>query len=190
MTQRINETRNTPVTERVKQKWKSILFKNNGYGTLYNINCELVDIESPENKGLFLRDCNDVRFFRFGPITSCDVERSLSQYKLCLADNRKRFMFEREISKLNNKSGKTRKDVNICISRNRINGAIDKLNEDIDSIVTWTKKFHLNINPGKTQAIILGHKRQTDAVKQLDISPLNFANFLKHLKKRHDEFHT
>ncbi|KAJ4430014.1 hypothetical protein ANN_22222 [Periplaneta americana] len=49
--------------------------------------------------------------------------------------------------------------------------AIDKLNEDIDSIVTWTKKFHLNINPGKTQAIILGHKRQTDAVKHLDISP-------------------
>ncbi|KAJ4451392.1 hypothetical protein ANN_02854 [Periplaneta americana] len=54
----------------------------------------------------------------------------------------------------------------------RINDAIDKLNEDIDSIVTWTKKFHLNINPGKTQAIILGHKRQTDAVKHLDISPV------------------
>ncbi|KAJ4436721.1 hypothetical protein ANN_16853 [Periplaneta americana] len=54
----------------------------------------------------------------------------------------------------------------------RINDAIDKLNEDIDSIVTWTKKFHLNINPGKTQAIILGHKRQTNAVKHLDISPV------------------
>ncbi|KAJ4427535.1 hypothetical protein ANN_25183 [Periplaneta americana] len=54
----------------------------------------------------------------------------------------------------------------------RINDAIDKLNKDIDSIVTWTKKFHLNINPGKTQAIILGHKRQTDAVKHLDISPV------------------
>ncbi|KAJ4451684.1 hypothetical protein ANN_03154 [Periplaneta americana] len=54
----------------------------------------------------------------------------------------------------------------------RINDAIDKLNEDIDSIVTWTKKFHLNINPGKTQAIILGKKRQTDAVKHLDISPV------------------
>ncbi|KAJ4448805.1 hypothetical protein ANN_00196 [Periplaneta americana] len=48
----------------------------------------------------------------------------------------------------------------------------NKLNKDIDSIVTWTKKFHLNINPGKTQAIILGHKRQTDAVKHLDISPV------------------
>ncbi|KAJ4444616.1 hypothetical protein ANN_06412 [Periplaneta americana] len=56
--------------------------------------------------------------------------------------------------------------------KDRINDAIDKLNKDIDSIVTWTKKFHLNINPGKTQAIILGHKRQTDAVKHLDISPL------------------
>ncbi|KAJ4439018.1 hypothetical protein ANN_14974 [Periplaneta americana] len=54
----------------------------------------------------------------------------------------------------------------------RINDAINKLKEDIDSIVTWTKKFHLNINPGKTQAIILGHKRQTDAVKHLDISPV------------------
>ncbi|KAJ4444532.1 hypothetical protein ANN_06327 [Periplaneta americana] len=58
----------------------------------------------------------------------------------------------------------------------RINDTIDKLNKDIDSIVTWTKKFHLNINPGKTQAIILGHKRQTDAVKHLDISPLNATN--------------
>ncbi|KAJ4434566.1 hypothetical protein ANN_23128 [Periplaneta americana] len=57
-------------------------------------------------------------------------------------------------------------------SNHRINDAIDKLNEDIDSIVTWTKKFHLNINPRKTQAIILGHKRQTDAVKHLDISPV------------------
>ncbi|KAJ4445497.1 hypothetical protein ANN_07305 [Periplaneta americana] len=56
---------------------------------------------------------------------------------------------------------------------NRVNDAIDKLNKDNDSmIVTWTKKFHLNINPGKTQAIILGHKRQTDAVKHLDISPV------------------
>ncbi|KAJ4438569.1 hypothetical protein ANN_14516 [Periplaneta americana] len=58
------------------------------------------------------------------------------------------------------------------ITPDRINDAIDKLNKDIDSIVTWTKKFHLNINPGKTQAIILGHKQQTDAVKHLDISPL------------------
>mgnify|MGYP007085076065 CR=1 FL=1 len=82
MTQRINETPSTPVTERVKQKWKSILCKNNGYGTLCNINSKLVDIESPENKGLSLRDCNDVRFFRFAPITSCDVERSFLQYKL------------------------------------------------------------------------------------------------------------
>ncbi|KAJ4434091.1 hypothetical protein ANN_16411 [Periplaneta americana] len=61
MTKRINETPSTPVTERVKQKWKSILCKNNGYGTLCNINSKLVDIESPENKGLSLRDCNDVR---------------------------------------------------------------------------------------------------------------------------------
>ncbi|KAJ4448007.1 hypothetical protein ANN_10017 [Periplaneta americana] len=59
----------------------------------------------------------------------------------------------------------------------RINDAIDKLNKDIDSIVTWTKKFHLNINPGKTQAIILGHKRQTDAVKHLDISPVKYIMF-------------
>ncbi|KAJ4428824.1 hypothetical protein ANN_25817 [Periplaneta americana] len=61
----------------------------------------------------------------------------------------------------------------------RINDAIDKLNKDIDSIVTWTKKFHLNINPGKTQAIILGHKRQTDAVKHLDISPVKIEEQLE-----------
>ncbi|KAJ4430198.1 hypothetical protein ANN_22408 [Periplaneta americana] len=63
------------------------------------------------------------------------------------------------------------------ITSDRINDAIDKLNEDIDSIVIWTKKFHLNINPGKTQAIILGNKRQTDAVKHLDISPVKTLVF-------------
>ncbi|KAJ4436709.1 hypothetical protein ANN_16841 [Periplaneta americana] len=63
-------------------------------------------------------------------------------------------------------------DLGIIRITEPINDAIDKLNKDIDSIVTWTKKFHLNINPGKTQAIILGHKRQTDAVKHLDISPV------------------
>ncbi|KAJ4451327.1 hypothetical protein ANN_02789 [Periplaneta americana] len=84
----INEAPSTPVTERVKQKWKSILCKNNGHGALCpNINSKLVGIESPENEGLSLRDCNDVRFFRFAPIKSCDVERIFSQYKLCLVDN-------------------------------------------------------------------------------------------------------
>ncbi|KAJ4451328.1 hypothetical protein ANN_02790 [Periplaneta americana] len=88
MTQGINEAPSTPVTERVKQKWKSILCKNNGHGALCpNINSKLVGIESPENEGLSLRDCNDVRFFRFAPIKSCDVERIFSQYKLCLVDN-------------------------------------------------------------------------------------------------------
>ncbi|KAJ4450981.1 hypothetical protein ANN_02416 [Periplaneta americana] len=82
MMQRINETPSTPVTERLKQKWKSILCKNNGYGTLCNINSKLLDIESSKNKGLSLRDYDDVRFFRFAPITSCDVERSFLQYKL------------------------------------------------------------------------------------------------------------
>ncbi|KAJ4426689.1 hypothetical protein ANN_26487 [Periplaneta americana] len=63
--------------------------------------------------------------------------------------------------------------------KDRVNDAIDKLNEDIDSILTWTKKIHLKTNPGKTQAIILGQKRQTDAVKHLDISPLNPAKTLE-----------
>jgi hypothetical protein len=35
----------------------------------------------------------DLTFFKFAPITSCEVERSFSIYKSILADNRKRFDF-------------------------------------------------------------------------------------------------
>ena len=37
----------------------------------------------------------DIKYFRFAPTTSCDVERSFSQYKLCLSDHQHRnFKFE------------------------------------------------------------------------------------------------
>jgi hypothetical protein len=37
---------------------------------------------------------NNFTFFKYAPITFCDVERSFSRYKTMLSDNRRSFLFE------------------------------------------------------------------------------------------------
>jgi hypothetical protein len=39
-------------------------------------------------------DSNDVTLFKYAPLTSCDVERSFSQYKTILSDNCRSFSIE------------------------------------------------------------------------------------------------
>jgi hypothetical protein len=39
-------------------------------------------------------DSNDVTLFIYSSLTSCDVERSFSQYKTILSDSRRSFSFE------------------------------------------------------------------------------------------------
>ena len=36
----------------------------------------------------------DITAYSYGPVTSCDVERSFSRYKALLADNRRSFTFD------------------------------------------------------------------------------------------------
>jgi hypothetical protein len=37
---------------------------------------------------------NDLTLFKYSPITSCDVERSFSRYKVLLSDNQRSFQFD------------------------------------------------------------------------------------------------
>jgi hypothetical protein len=39
-------------------------------------------------------DSKDVTLFKYAPLTSCDVDRSFSQYKKILSDNRRSFLFK------------------------------------------------------------------------------------------------
>ena len=53
-----------------------------------------------------------------------------------------------------------------------INDAINKLNEDLHCITQWTKKFDLKLNPEKTQAIIMGHKRLLSSINECEVCPV------------------
>ena len=50
-----------------------------------------------------------------------------------------------------------------------INGTINKLTEDLHCITEWTKKLYLKLNPEKTQAIIMGHKRLLSSVNECEV---------------------
>ena len=79
----------------VKHKLQNVLKKNNGYSYLCKIRNELTATEKTqsdnkiENAGE-----NDIKYFKFAPVTSCDVERSFSQFKSCFTEHRRSFTFE------------------------------------------------------------------------------------------------
>lgn len=50
---------------------------------------EVSKMKLPEDLNL-----DDMTYLKFAPITSVDVERSFSSYKILLADNRRSFLFE------------------------------------------------------------------------------------------------
>jgi hypothetical protein len=82
------------VGDNVFAKLQSVLHQNKGYSTI----CKISDILSGK-QATFEEDypelsSNDFRFFKYSPITSCDVERSFSRYKTMLSDNRRSFLFE------------------------------------------------------------------------------------------------
>ena len=85
------EVESTPITEKVKNKLKSVLFKNEGYSVMNNLSTALTNPTTLSSSSL--PDRNNLRYFRFLPVTSCDVERSFSMYK-CLNDGSRRFSFK------------------------------------------------------------------------------------------------
>jgi hypothetical protein len=75
-------------------KLQSVLHLNEGYSTM----CKISDILRGK-LATFEKDdpelsSNDFTFFKYAPITSCDVERSFSRYKTMLSDNRRSFFLK------------------------------------------------------------------------------------------------
>lgn len=72
--------------EQIQEKFKFIVSNNPGI----EIMSQICNILSGQNN-----DCNIspnlIPFYKYSPLTSCDVERSFSMYKSILADNRMRF---------------------------------------------------------------------------------------------------
>ncbi|XP_025202640.1 uncharacterized protein LOC112599792 [Melanaphis sacchari] len=78
----------------VQRKLDDVLAKNNGYKTL-NIISKILNGEITSMDGLpeDLK-ANELLFFKYAPLTSVDLERSFSTYKILLADNRHSFQIE------------------------------------------------------------------------------------------------
>ncbi|KAL4097204.1 hypothetical protein QTP88_022015 [Uroleucon formosanum] len=77
----------------IYKKLENVLSKNKGFEIIEQISNILEGIDnSMEN----LEDLNvsDLKFYKFAPVTSVDVERSFSRYKNVLANNRRSFTFE------------------------------------------------------------------------------------------------
>jgi hypothetical protein len=81
------------VADRVS-KLKNVLFRNNGYSTLCKISEILSGNEAQLEDDKPALNSNDLTFFKYAPVTLCDVERSFSCYKTILSDNRRSFTFE------------------------------------------------------------------------------------------------
>ncbi|KAJ4445274.1 hypothetical protein ANN_07075 [Periplaneta americana] len=67
-----------------------------------------------------------------------------------------------------------RDDLQIYIKfhTDEINDAVTKINDDLDSIWTWTRKFRLKLNPEKSQSIIVGHSRLLSTITIPNLSPI------------------
>eukprot|EP00102_Acyrthosiphon_pisum_P007513 XP_003242603.1 PREDICTED: uncharacterized protein LOC100570149 [Acyrthosiphon pisum] len=79
---------------KVNTKFNQVLEKNDGFAVILKI-LKILNGESLSMGGL-REDLtgNDLKFYKYAPITSTDVERSFSRYKTILADNRRSFDVE------------------------------------------------------------------------------------------------
>jgi hypothetical protein len=89
---RLDNAPGEPAKE-VATKLKRILSRNPGFDKLVQISGLLRgEGELEPNEEEF--SLSDIARFKYAPVTSCDVERSFSQYKTVLADNRQSFRFD------------------------------------------------------------------------------------------------
>jgi hypothetical protein len=79
----------------VKQKLKAVFAKNEGYKTVCTIsrilggNQDTLTSEIEQQLSPL-----KMPYFKFAPVTTCDVERSFTVYKTFMADNRRSFLLE------------------------------------------------------------------------------------------------
>ena len=72
---------------------ESVLLKNAGLASLLEIANVLEGVSKSPITGYDFTP-EEISLFVFAPVVSCDVERSFSQYKAVLRDNRKRLTFD------------------------------------------------------------------------------------------------
>ena len=79
------------VAEKISDKLQRVLQSNLGYSTLCKISNVLNGLKAKFEDFEPEFSPDEFAFFKFVPITSCDVERSFSRYKNILVDNRRSF---------------------------------------------------------------------------------------------------
>lgn len=84
---------NGRVADKVKNKLSFILQRNKGFKTLQSIN-KILNGESDEDNFSCNLTPGKISLLKYAPTTSCDVERSFSQYKAIIRSNRRSFIFE------------------------------------------------------------------------------------------------
>ena len=89
LSQKFSESGRSLAAEIAKQKLKYVLQKNPGYSAVCNIRNFMLNNENPCNSKL---DSCDMPYFRFALITSYEIERSFSKYKICLDTNPRSFL--------------------------------------------------------------------------------------------------
>lgn len=87
------------IGEEINRKFEAVLKKKPGYSILQRIKNKLLGIEEKEEENEDFEILNalspsDISKFKYAPITSCDVERSFSQYKALFRENRQSFTFD------------------------------------------------------------------------------------------------
>lgn len=67
-----------------------------------------------------------------------------------------------------------------------INEAVLKINNDLNNVLEWSKKFGISVNPDKCQAIIIGSSRRIASLNCIPITPITFNDviipFYPHVK--------
>lgn len=93
VSQTVIQNNNSLISEKVKCKLRNIIAKNSAYSQLRIINDVLSGHDKTSEVGVL--KSSDFPFFKYAPITSCDVERTFSQNKNCLSDHRRRLLCSR-----------------------------------------------------------------------------------------------
>jgi len=82
------------VANKLNAKLQSVLERNPGYSTLCKVSDILCGNETELGRNEQGLSANDLTLFKYSSVTSCDVERSFSRYKVLLSDNQRPFQFD------------------------------------------------------------------------------------------------
>lgn len=75
-------------------KFEAVMRRNPGYEILTQTKETLYNGKAFDNEYIHELSPNELYSFKYCPVTTCDVERSSSKYRIIFTDNRKCFHFE------------------------------------------------------------------------------------------------